>query len=156
MNKWLAALIAASIVLTAACGNDDTVTETESAPDTANQDSEAVGTPTNSASDNTAVSYLEFDLDVDYEGDNNDVDVSYESEENIEASYEDEREGINLTGNDAYSELEPILTGFDFTADTPDDEVVQVVMDAFSLEENYQSFELEVKYPDGTEKVYTR
>ncbi|MEH6989684.1 YusW family protein [Cytobacillus firmus] len=42
-----------------------------------------------------------------------------------------------------------------FDQNTEDQEVINQVKDAFSLDDNYQKFELEVKFPDGTEKEFS-
>lgn len=51
--------------------------------------------------------------------------------------------------------LTPFFEGLSFDQNTENQEVINQVKDAFSVDDNYQTFELEVKFPDGTEKEYS-
>ncbi len=55
-----------------------------------------------------------------------------------------------LTGDEAYKELEEIFKNFKFDQDAADEDVLNEVR-AFSLKEDYQKMELEIKFADGTE-----
>lgn len=136
-----------------ACGDKDEVTN---APENAPTEQENNnGSTTNSTTPKDApFSFTKFSLDVDYEG-NKSFDVDYDNEpKEVEASYEDERNNENIHGNDAYTKLEPIFKAFTFDIDTPDDEVLAEVKEAFNVGEDYRDFELEVRFADGTTKEY--
>lgn len=152
MKKWLLPItLAGSAALLAACNTDEeTVTDTSGQADT-NQEEEG-----NTDSSDPTISFLEFDMDADYEGNENDFEVSYDNDENIEASYEDQRNKMTLSGDDAYDEIEPILSNLDITADTPDEEVIQTVIDSFKVEDGYQKLEIDITFEDGTEKEYNQ
>ncbi|PPA71600.1 YusW family protein [Jeotgalibacillus proteolyticus] len=156
MKKFLLPFtLAGAVAVAAACSDDETVENPESAPSIEeNEEAQTNDTGDNPEAESTTISFREFEFDADYEGNDNDFEVSYDSEGNIEASYEDQRNQMLLSGDDAYQEIEPILSGFDFTADTPDDEVFQAVIDGFEIEEGYQSLEIDITFEDGTEKEY--
>ena len=176
--KWLA--IPLSLLLLAACGNDnnDEVTNTpENAPtegttdnngttnndttnnnnNNANNDMNGEGatngnnTVTNA---NNSFDFTEFSLDVDYSA-TQDFEVEYENDESgVEASYKDDVNNEKLYGNDAYGKIESMFKSFTFDKNTSEDEVISEVLKAFNVPEDYQQFDLEVRFADGTEKEY--
>ena len=82
-------------------------------------------------------------------------EAEYENEQSgVEASIEDDVNGENLYGDEAYARFEPIFQGFTFDQSTPDDEVIAEVLKGFDLAEDYQDIEIEVRFADGTEKEY--
>lgn len=175
--KWLA--IPLSLWLLAACGNDnnDEVTDTpENAPTegttdnngntdngTTNNDTNGEGATNNGSTtgnntvtnaNNDSFDFTHFSLDVDY-SEAQDFDVDYENEQSgVEASYEDNVNNEQFYGNDAYDRLESVFQSFKFDKNTSDDEVISEVLNAFNLPEDYQKFDLEVRFADGTEKEY--
>ena len=81
--------------------------------------------------------------------------MDYENEQSgVEASYEDNVNNEQFYGNDAYDRLESVFQSFKFDKNTSDDEVISEVLNAFNLPEDYQKFDLEVRFADGTEKEY--
>ena len=152
-------LIFLSIGLSAflvACGDNETVTN---APD--NAPVEQSGSTNNSVentSDATekAFNFTHFELDVQYAS-NQSYEVSYENEvSGIEAKIEDEVNNRFQQGNEAMNTLTPIFQSFTFDPSSPDDKVIQEVLEKFNLTDNYQEFELEVKFANGTVKEYKR
>ena len=51
-------------------------------------------------------------------------------------------------------EIEPGLSQLELTTDTPDDEAISQVVEAFGIDSGYTEIEIEVRYPDGTDKEY--
>lgn len=168
--KWLA--IPLSLFVLAACGdNNDEVTNTpENAPtegttennNTANDgvtnnDMNGEGATTNNTVVNNttnAFDFTEFSLDVDYSA-TQDFEVDYENEQSgVEASYEDEANNERYYGDDAYDRIEQVFQSFKFNKDTAEEEVIKEVLNAFNLPDNYQKFDLEIRFADGTEKEY--
>jgi YusW-like protein len=146
MNLKLIISAFLSLFLLTAC-NDDKV---ENPPENAPAENQS-----NETSNEAAFNFTNFDLEVEYK-DNKAIDVDYENEKNgMEASYQDDLADQNLTSDEAMEKLTPIFEGLSFDQNTEDQEVINQVKDAFSVEDNYQKIELEVKFPDGTEKEYS-
>ncbi|KGR74334.1 YusW family protein [Ureibacillus manganicus] len=157
-------------IFLAGCGNDDKVTDVpDNAPvegTTANTQNQTNNTTTNNQGEtsqtatnttqttNAAFNFTNFDLDVEYEN-NQEYDVDYDNEQNgMEAEIKDDRQNSQLKGDEAFAVLSPIFESLKFDKNTSDEEVISEVMNAFNLDENYKTFELEVKFTDGTEKEY--
>lgn len=98
--------------------------------------------------------FAEFSLEVDYSSKEK-YDASFEKDVNgIEAKIEDDVNNENLQGNKAYDILNPILEKLTFDATTPNEQVIEEVLTAFSLDNNFVEFELDVLFSDGTQKEY--
>ena len=98
--------------------------------------------------------FAEFNLDVDYS-----PTVKYEASlekdvDGYEAQIEDEVNNENLRGNKAFDKLNPILEKLKFDSTTPNEEVIEEVLTAFGLENNFVEFDLDVLFSDGTQKEY--
>ena len=98
--------------------------------------------------------FAEFNLDVDYS-----PTVKYEASlekdvDGYEAQIEDEVNNENLRGNKAFDKLNPILEKLKFDATTPNEQVIEEVLTAFGLENNFVEFDLDVLFSDGTQKEY--
>lgn len=159
-NAVPAALLFSSVLALAACGNADEVEEPVS-----NENTEK---PANSSTDSSpgggldeesiggkTFGFTEFSLDVDYPDQEDALDVSYdEDRDQVEAEYENKLTNTNLAGDDALDEFSQALSSLKVDVDTPDDQVIKSVIEAFEIEDNYKSIEIEINYPDGTEKEY--
>lgn len=98
--------------------------------------------------------FTSFDLDVKYDG-NREFDVDYENDrEGMEAELKDEINNEHLRGDEAFERIRPIFESFTFTKDTPMEEVISEVLQAFNLEDNYIEFDLDIDFSDGTERDY--
>lgn len=144
--------------------NNDTNGEGTTNNGTTNNNTNDEGATNNGATaDNNAVNnadnsfgFTDFSLDVDYSA-TQDFEVEYENEQSgVEASYEDEVNNEQLYGNDAYDRITPLFQSLKFDKNTSDDEVISQVLNAFGLSEDYQKFELEIRFADGTEKEYRK
>ncbi|WP_053360716.1 YusW family protein [Bacillus sp. FJAT-27251] len=151
----------------AACGANNDANDTPAPPQDNNNATQQENNNNNQQGNNntsqqenanqnseTTFSFTNFDLDVDY-GNQESYEVDYELEkEETETKLEDDRNNIQLEGQEAFDQLRPQLEKLTFDQNTSDDEVVSEVLKAFSLGDDYQEFELEVKFNDGTEKEY--
>ncbi|TDL34350.1 hypothetical protein E2R51_01145 [Jeotgalibacillus sp. S-D1] len=154
MNRWLISLIiAVSIAFMTACsgGEDETVSEPaasaeEKQTETANGESDT----------SPSISLKKFEMEVDYEGTENDFEVSYMEKDTVKALYEDQRNMLLLSGDEAYQEIEPVLSSLDINAETSDEEVIKRVMEDFEVEDGFQSIEIEITHEDGAEKEYEK
>jgi YusW-like protein len=135
-----------SALLLTACNDDKVENQPENAP-AENENKET--------SNETAFNFTNFELEVEYKGKKT-IDVDYENEKNgMEAAYQNDLADEKLTSDEAMEKLTPIFEGLSFDQNTEDQEVINQVKDAFSIDDNYQKFELEVKFPDGSEKEYS-
>lgn len=157
------ALIMSSALALAACGDDEEVTqpvtdeaseetpapEAESTED-ASPSGEAEGT-----ADGKTYGFTDLSVEVDMSDQDEALDFSYEEERGqVEAEYENKTDGVDLTGDDAFNELEQGLSQLNLTPDTPDDEVIKQVVEAFGIDANFKKIEIEIDYADGSDKNY--
>ncbi|MEC5425729.1 YusW family protein [Virgibacillus sp. C22-A2] len=159
----LGAVLILTIII-AACGDtDQTDTPPNNAPEdgvqeeTDNNDTgnEAGSESTTEADTNAPYNFTEFELEADFNDIINVVDVEYDYEtHDTEAEYKNKSENIDLKGNEAMEELDAIFTAFNFDENTPDEEVLNTVMEAFNIPENADSVQLEIEFADGSEKEY--
>lgn len=98
--------------------------------------------------------FTDFDLEVEY-ANNQSYDVEFENDGNyIYAEVDDEMKGIEYKGDQASENIVNALEQLKFDKATSDEDVRKEVMKAFALDENYEYFDLEVKFKDGEEKHY--
>lgn len=129
---------------------EQSVTDAVTNTDDQNTDDQNTNTATE-----TPFNFSGFSLDVDYSVTES-YEVEYDNETTgVEASIEDDRDKSKVTGDDAYAKLEPIFKQFTFDANTANEDVLKEVMTAFSIGDDYQSVEIEVKFADGAEKEYS-
>lgn len=153
MKKSLQVLFVsfAAFFLLAACGNKNVVD---------NPPVEEKGGQVNVEQDqiqNTELAskgkFKEFELDVEY-ADGKEYSVDFDTLGDMEASIEDDINGEHIYGDDAMDQLNTKFDQLTFTKDTSDNEVIKEVLQVYNLDENYQDFELEVHFDDGTKKEY--
>ena len=148
-HKYLLAVAALSVGVLTACGDNEEVTNAPNDAPTEQSNGAATETPANAP-----FNFTQFSVDADYGGNKN-IEASYDNESTgVEASYENDLTSEKLNGNDAFSKLEPMFEGFTFDVNTPNDQVIQQVKDAFTIGEDYRELEIDVKFADGSEKEY--
>lgn len=167
MKKSIALLACCGILFLGACGNDndevtnppdnatsenDTTNNSNNSTDTNNTtDSNNSGTTTDQSS---TISFYQFDLDVEYD-DFKSFEVEYDyDDDGMEAKIKDELNNRKLSGDEAFQEMQSRFEQFKFDSSTAKDDVINEVLQSFDLSDNYNSFELEIKFGDGTEKEY--
>lgn len=95
--------------------------------------------------------FSSFDLSIDTADENDAIDVDFESgRSGAELEYVNKLEDINLGGDEAVTALDPIFSTFELSADLAKEDVIAQVTEAFGVTD-YQEFELEVEFEDGTE-----
>ncbi|WP_173916866.1 YusW family protein [Halobacillus sp. Marseille-Q1614] len=148
MKRSLAFLLIPLFFL-AACNNDSNE-EVSNPPENApSENEEQVAGQTE-----TGFNFTGFELDVEYPDDKL-VDVEYENEkESMEAKYFDETQDMDLKSDEALDKLSPIFEDFTFDQNTLDKDVIAEVKKAFSINDDYEKFELEIEFEDGTDKEY--
>lgn len=134
----LGSAIMSSFLLLGACGDKEEVSD---APDKDTAQSE--------------FGFQSFDLDVDTADQKDAIDASFDIDvSETEAEYVNQFESKNLSGNDAYTELEPIFKEIGLTKDMSKEEVIEKVTKAFGVDE-YKEFELEIEFSDGDTQEFS-
>lgn len=111
-------------------------------------------TTDNQNTGNSEYNFTHFDLDVDYPNDIS-FDVEYtKNQDVVGVEVDDEINNVELKGDAANEQIAPQLAKLTFDENTSDDEVLNEVLSAFNLEEDYQIIELEVKFNNGNVKRY--
>lgn len=151
-------LLFSSALLLGACGNDEEVTQplTEEAID---YDGVEEANPGGGLEDENiggeVFGFTDFELQVDYPDQAEALQVTYEEDRDaVNAVYENTITDETFEGNDAYDLIADPLAELALTADMDDEEVISIVIEAFEIEPEYESIEIEVTYPDGTDKEY--
>lgn len=105
----------------------------------------------------TPYGFTDFSFEADMEGTDDFIDIDYEfDQDEVEASYRDQQNDVNLTGDEALQELDNIFQSFTFDENTPDEDVLNEVLEAFNVPEDATNVELEIEFQNGTEKEYHR
>ncbi|HDR6312159.1 TPA: YusW family protein [Bacillus cereus] len=113
----------------------------------------------NEAPTDLKLNFNEFSLDADYQDTKKDYEADYKNvaaDKKMEAKLEDHKSNAKFTGDEAITKLSPLLQELKFDKDTPDQEVIDQVLNVFKLDKDYQKFDLEVVFSDGTKKEYKR
>lgn len=133
----LGSAILSSVFLLGACGDKEEVSD---APDKETAQSE--------------FGFHSFDLDIDTADQNDAIDASFDIDiSETEAEYVNQLESINLSGNEAYAELEPIFKKMGLTKDLSKEEAIEKVLQAFGVED-YTEFELELEFSEGDKQEF--
>ncbi len=95
--------------------------------------------------------YVEFELEVEYANDKEyEAELEKKSDGRVEAEIEDELKGIHLEGSEAFDELYPLVEQLTITQETTKEEAIEEILDVFQLDANYEEFEVELTFKDGT------
>ena len=113
----------------------------------------------NEAPADLKLNFNEFSLDADYQDTKKDYEADYKNvaaDKKMEAKIEDHKADVNLTGDEAITKLSPLIQELKFDKDTPKKKKKDQVLNVFKLDKDYQKFEIEVVFSDGTKKEYKR
>ncbi|WP_339199536.1 YusW family protein [Solibacillus sp. FSL R5-0449] len=154
MKKFALICALSTTALLVGCGDSE---EATNLPDNAPTEQNTMNqTSTVTETTDAPFNFTHFDLDIEY-ADDKSYDVSYENEASrAEAQIEDEVNNTKLEGNEATNKLVPIFESFTLDKDTPDDEVIDEVLQKFEQPDSFLELELEIKFADGTVKEYRR
>ena len=126
----------------------------EQSNNTSNSNQENTDTGTNTGTTNNDVPFNEFSIEVKYPN-NQEYEADYDHENNnVDASIEDDATNTRVTGKDAAKQLGDILKSLDIDAQTSENDVITKVISAFGVSDNYQAIDVDITFPDGTEKEY--
>ncbi|WP_053346548.1 YusW family protein [Peribacillus butanolivorans] len=144
----------AAMLVMAGCGEDNDEVKNPPVEENENQ----AETNSETGTDNNKklpFTFNDFQLEVDYAGNDNEYEAEYDAMgAQTEASIDDQLNKHEVHSDEAMEELTPILEKLTFTKDSSDDEVIQDVTKAFNLKDDFEEFDLEVTYDDGTKKEY--
>lgn len=154
------ALIFSSMLVLGACGESSEVDEpvgnesqTAPAPKTG-EASPGGGTDEDSIGGKT-FGFTEFSVEAGYPEQDDAIAIKYaEDRDNVFAEYKNRFTEDDLSGDDAMQQMEQSLQKLELTPDIAEEEAITQIIEAFGLEEGYENIEVEVRYPDGTEKEY--
>lgn len=129
--------------------------ENDKTEDGKTEDSKATDAERNSDSDEVSLmkklAYKEFELEVEYnDGKEYEAKLELKHDDRVKAKIEDELNNHEIEGSQAFDELYPIVESTTIEQGTSKEEAIKQVLDAFSLDENYKDFELEIDFHDGT------
>ncbi|WP_211655099.1 YusW family protein [Planococcus alpniumensis] len=156
-------LVMSATLALAACGDDEEVTqpvtddasEETAAPEAESADDASASGGTEVTTDGETYGFTDLSVEVDMPDQDDALDISYEEERGrAEAEYENKIDGVDLMGDDAFNELEQGLSQLSLTPDTPDDDVISQVVEAFGIDPGFKKIEIEVDYADGSDKNY--
>ncbi|AQQ54369.1 YusW family protein [Planococcus lenghuensis] len=154
--RFMAGIAISSVMVLGACDRGDVVTEHvgDESPTPANTPEEA--DPAGGVDEPGGVTFGFTDFVVEAEfAEGEELYASYEEErDQVVAEYRNDLEGETFEGNEAWDELEPVIEGIEIDPETPDEEVIASVMDAFELGDNVTSLTISVTYEDGTDEEY--
>lgn len=96
------------------------------------------------------LNFTSFELDVEYG--HNEYEFDYEERQNgdYQAELKDSVHEKYLKGVEAFNALHTQFSNQPLEADTPKEEMIQLILDRFQLSDDYTSFELEYTLRDGT------
>ncbi|PFD97545.1 hypothetical protein COE15_12475 [Bacillus cereus] len=113
----------------------------------------------NEAPQDLKLNFNDFHLNADYQDTKKDYEAEYKNkgaDKKMEGKIEDHKTDVKLTSDKAIAKLSPLLQKLTFDKNTPDQEVIDQVVDVFQLDKDYQKFDLEVVFSDGTKKEYKK
>ncbi len=133
--------------------NDNNVVD-DGGTDNTGQTENQAGNTDNRVQKMENLEYIDFELDVKYDNDQ-DYEVDLELDNNrVEAKIEDDLNGVEIEGDEAFDEIFPLVEQLTIDLDTSKEDVITQVIDVFDLPSDYNQFELEITFKDGTKKEY--
>ncbi len=128
-------------------GKDDATANNEGKNDTTTNEETVVDAP---------YDFIDLEIDVDIDGVESALEVEYEVERSkIDASYENKADNIDLEDEEAMAEIEPIFNTFTFDENSSKDEILEQILDGFSIEA-YDKIEIEVTFKDQSKLKFER
>jgi len=158
-----------SLTLVACAGNTDRNDQTDDVDQNANETEQGTTTEEEQTGDDNTdgavnsddmrqkmdeLDYNEFELEVEYDN-NEEYEAEIEQKEGmIKAELEDEINGEDLKDEEAFDKIYPFVKQLTIEKDTDKEDVIAEVLDVFNLDDNYKKFELEITFSDGVEMEF--
>lgn len=139
--------------------NQEDLDEEESSDEEIEQDEEVLDQAENQEDMKAMMDTLNFDeieLEISYGNDKEyEIEMDHHSNGDVEAEIEDELNGEDIDDDlEAFNKLYPLVKKLDIEQGTEKDDVIKQVLDAFDLEDDYEEFEVDITFNDGTEIEY--
>ncbi|MBO0992271.1 YusW family protein [Bacillus sp. SD088] len=95
--------------------------------------------------------FSEIEVEVSY-GHDQEYEAEIEQDKNqpIEAKVEDEINNEFLNGKEAFDSIYSKAEKLTLTKDSSDQETIEQILDAFDLDNEYEKFEIEITFDDGS------
>lgn|SRR5699024_8781999 len=102
------------------------------------------------------LNFNEIEIEISYGSDQEyEAEIEHHDNGDIGADLEDELSGEDLDNDlDAFNKLYPLVKQLEIEQDTDKEEVIKQVLDVFDLENNYEKFEVEITFDEGTKLSY--
>ncbi|HLQ74302.1 MAG TPA: YusW family protein [Bacillota bacterium] len=99
------------------------------------------------------LNFYEFELEVEYSDDKEfEVEIEHHDDGRVEAEVEDELSDLEIEDDlKAFNYIFPKVKELDITQETSKEDAIEQVLAAFDLSADYEEFELEIEFTDGTE-----
>src|SRR5690625_4159532 len=101
------------------------------------------------------IGLAEIEIKVEYTKDNEyELEIDKSSQGNYEVELDDEINNIKLKGMDAFDTILPNLEKLDITKESSKEDVIAQVIEAFELNDDYEEYDIEVIFSDGTKMEF--
>jgi len=98
--------------------------------------------------------YSDFELEVDYDPDQEYEAEIEQKEGNVKADLEDEINGEDLNGQEAFDKIYPLVEQLTISKDTEKEDAIAEVLEVFDLDDDYSKLELEITFSDGVKMEF--
>lgn len=173
-KRWTLFVVAALCLMLTACGDNADTTNNQNSPvdepmneptisnnvdeqneqnepNDQNEQSTLVVTQQEMQEKMDELDYTEFELEVEYHGGQEyEAELEKKKDNSVKAEIEDSLNNIKKKGTDAFNELFPLVKQLTITQETTKDDAIQQILTTFNLPTDYEEFELELRFKDGT------
>ncbi|WP_164908437.1 YusW family protein [Halobacillus litoralis] len=139
-----------SILIAAGCGGTNNKDEAMDTKKLTNIENIAFDTQQTAPN---AFRFTKFDMEVDYV-DTLSYGIDYEHENQQTKAVIHEIGEERISGEEALDQLTPHFQEMSFDEDTPEDEVIEEVLNILGLDQTFKEFKLEVVFSNGVNKEY--
>ncbi|TWI59121.1 YusW family protein [Halalkalibacter nanhaiisediminis] len=166
-RKVMVGIFASSLLVLAACNEETTVEDPapEDTPVEQEADGDMIHTdegmdtdvdevldPDSDEPETTAFGFSYLHLNVNYSDLGDSYTIHYEhTTDEVNAEIDDSRMDMQLTGDEAYQELENRFENFQIDSEMSEEEILAAIHENFDFDPNYESLELEMTLENGTE-----
>lgn len=139
---------------TSTANNDDNIADNGMTDNSDQTEEEPAADPDDQIQKMESLEYIDFELAVEYT-DEQEYEADLELDNNrVEAKLEDDLNGVEIEGDGAFDEIYPLVEQLTIDQNTSKEDVIQQIIDVFDLPSDYNEFELEITFKDGTKKEY--